>query len=146
MRAMETAAPTVLTGRCNCGAVTFRVEGKPNWVAHCHCRDCRAQTGSPFTTFAGYPRERFAWTGAKPTAYNSSPGVARSFCARCGTPMAFEGERWADEVHIYVATLADPANLTPRAHVHFGQALPWIKLADGLPRFDTVASEGPPLP
>lgn len=146
MRAMETAAPTVLTGRCNCGAVTFRVEGKPNWVAHCHCRDCRAQTGSPFTTFAGYPRERFAWTGAKPTAYNSSPGVARSFCARCGTPMAFEGERWADEVHIFVATLADPAGLTPRAHVHFGQALPWIKPADGLPRFDTVASEGLPLP
>jgi hypothetical protein len=142
----KTANPTVLTGRCGCGAVSFRVEGEPNWVAHCHCRDCRAQTGSPFTTYAGFPNERFAWTGERPKTHASSAGVRRSFCPQCGTPMLFEGERWPDEVHIFVATLENPASLAPRGHVYFGQALPWIEPADGLPRFNTTARDGPPLP
>jgi hypothetical protein len=129
------------TGRCGCGAVSFRVDGDPNWVAHCHCRDCRAQTGSPFTTFAGFPRARFAWTGVPPAIHRSSPGVARSFCARCGTPMAFEGARWPDEVHIYVATVEDPASLVPQAHVYFGQALPWIQPADGLARYQGTGDD-----
>ena len=131
----ESATTTVLTGRCGCGAVAFRVEGTPNWVAHCHCRDCRAQTGSPFTTFAGFPREHFAWTGTQPSVHVSSPGVRRSFCSRCGTPMLFEGDRWPGEVHIFISTLESPASFTPQAHVYFGQALPWIEPADGLPRF-----------
>jgi hypothetical protein len=142
MCAMETDSSTVLNGRCGCGAVSIRVEGKPNWVAHCHCRDCRAQTGSPFTTFAGFPRERFAWKGATVKSHPSSPGVRRSFCEKCGTPMLFEGERWPGEVHIFVATLENPASLTPQAHVYFGQALPWIEPADGLPRFKGTGDGG----
>lgn len=139
---METDGSIVLNGRCGCGAVSFRVEDKPNWVAHCHCRDCRAQTGSPFTTFAGFPRERFAWKGAAVKSHLSSPGVRRSFCGKCGTPMLFEGERWPGEVHIFVATLENPASLTPQAHVYFGQALPWIEPADGLPRFKGTGDGG----
>ncbi len=131
----------IRTGRCGCGAVSFRVDGDPNWVAHCHCRDCRAQTGSPFTTFAGFPRNRFAWTGVPPAIHRSSPGVARSFCGRCGTPMAFEGERWPEEVHIFVATIEDPASLVPQAHVYFGQALPWIQPADGLARYQGTGED-----
>ena len=30
----------------------------------------------------------------------------------------------------------------PRAHVHFGQALPWIKPADGLPRYHGTGEPG----
>ena len=37
-------------GRCLCGAVEFEFEGKPNWVAYCHCESCRRNTSSPTTT------------------------------------------------------------------------------------------------
>ena len=143
---MAELSSSIFTGRCGCGAVSFRIEGAPRWVAHCHCADCRAQTGSPFTTYAGTERAKFAWTGERPIAHRSSPGVVRSFCGRCGTPMLYEGERWPDELHVFVATLDRAGDLKPQAHAYFGQALPWIKPADGLPRYNTVSSEGPPLP
>lgn len=129
------------SGGCRCGAVRYRVDAAPKWVAHCHCESCRRACGAPLVTWAGYPRDAFAWTGAEPRRYASSPGVSRSFCAACGTPLTYQAERWADEVHVLAATLDDPAALSPRAHVHWREHLPWIELADGLPRFATTSDE-----
>ena len=43
-----------LTGHCYCGAVTFEITGKSEWIGHCHCVSCRKQTGAPVVTFAGF--------------------------------------------------------------------------------------------
>lgn len=134
-----------LSGRCSCSTVRFEIAGEPKWVAHCHCRDCRRATGAPYVTYVGLLRSQVVWSGASAQRYDSSPGVIRSHCGTCGTPLAYEGARWPDEVHILAGTLDDPTAVTPRAHVYVGQKLPWVHISDGLPRFRTVASEGPPL-
>lgn len=121
-------------GHCQCGAVRFRAEGKPKWVLHCHCEDCRRSTASPFTTFAGFEKGRFAWTGDVPALFESSPHVFRRFCATCGTAMTYESDRWPTETHIFVATLTDPNALEPTGHVFVSDKLEWIHLADGLPQ------------
>jgi hypothetical protein len=135
----------ILEGGCACGTVRFRAAGKPLWVAHCHCRSCRKQTGSPFTTYAGYRREAVGFSGTGRGSYNSSPGVTRSFCPRCGTPLAYEGERWPGEIHLFLASFDDPNALRPTAHVHVSEQLDWIHLADRLPRFAMTSKEGPAL-
>ena len=133
------------SGGCSCGAVRYQATGKPKWVAHCHCRDCRKQTGAALATWAGFASDRFAFTGA-PQAYPSSPGVVRRFCGTCGTPLTYEGERWPGEIHLLAGTLDDPGAIAPGAHVYVAHQMPWLRLADGLPRFNTVPSEGGPLP
>jgi hypothetical protein len=135
----------VRTGRCLCRAVTFVARGEPRWVAHCHCESCRRATSSPVTTYAGYVRGNVEWTGEKPVEFQSSPGVVRSFCRRCGAPMSYSGERWPDEIHLFLPSFDDPNSLRPTAHVNAAEQLAWIHLADGLPRYATSASEGPPL-
>lgn len=139
------ADQTTLTGRCSCGEVRFEIFGVPKWVAHCHCKDCRRATGAPYVTYAGLLHGQVTWSGAAPRRYNSSPGVVRSYCSNCGTPLSYEGARWPDEIHILAGALDDPAALKPQAHVYVGEKLPWVRLSDGLPRFRTVASEGPPM-
>ena len=121
-------------GRCLCGAVRFRAEGAPKWVAHCHCESCRRQTGAAFATYAGYPTAAVTWTQGRPAAYASSPGVTRHFCATCGTPLAYVGSRWPGEIHLFVPTFDAPAEFVPQAHVNTDEQLPWIHLADGLKR------------
>lgn len=133
-------------GGCLCGAVRFEARGKPLWVAHCHCHSCRHHTGSAFATFVGYKQAQFRVTQGALQAYASSPGVVRSFCAACGTPLTFAAERWPGDVHVYVSTLDRPEAFEPEAHVHVGEQLPWLHLDDGLPRFLTTSSEGGPLP
>lgn len=122
------------TGRCLCGAVTFAFDGPPKWAGHCHCESCRRQTASAMASFLGVPDGAFAWTGAAPALYESSPGVRRNFCARCGTPMAYSADMFPGEIHFYAATLDDPADFAPTHHVHTAEQLPWLVLADGLPR------------
>ena len=73
-------------GGCLCGALRYETTGKPLWVAYCHCHSCRRSTGAPVTTFVGYNKTSFRYTTGKPEGYNSSPGITRSFCTRCGTP------------------------------------------------------------
>ncbi len=123
------------TGGCLCGRVRWVYEGPENWRGHCHCTSCRRNTASAFTTFMGVPYAAFRFTGAEPETYRSSPGVRRRFCAHCGTPVAYEAERFPDEIHLYAASLDAPAAFQPQFHVHVAEAVPWVELADELPRF-----------
>ncbi|MGD0141971.1 MAG: GFA family protein [Rhizomicrobium sp.] len=132
-------------GRCLCGAVQFVARGAPRWVAHCHCESCRRTTSAAFATYAGYDSAAVSWTGEPLGAYHSSPGVTRSFCRRCGSPMSFAGEKWPDEIHLFLPSFENPSDIAPKLHVHAGEQLDWIHLADGLPRYATTAGEGPAL-
>jgi hypothetical protein len=122
-------------GGCLCGAIRYEFDGPPDWVVHCHCATCRKHVSSPLATFAGVGRNRFRFVRGTPRVYVSSPGVRRSFCAECGSPIAYEADRLPDEVHLYHGTLDDPGALAPEAHVHAGEQLPWFEVHDSLPRY-----------
>jgi hypothetical protein len=126
--------PPALTGRCLCGDVRFAVAGEPRGRNHCHCESCRRATSSPLTTWFTVARAALGWTGAPPQDYESSPGVLRRFCPRCGSPMSYETDRRPDEVDLYAASLDDPSGFAPEFHSHWDERLPWIALADDLPR------------
>ncbi len=129
-------AMTTRIGRCLCGEVAYEFDGPMLWRAHCHCESCRRNTASPFTTFFGVAKDSYRFTGRSPSVYHSSPGVSRHFCANCGTPVAYESARWPDEIHFYAASLDDPAHFEPERHVHYEEKLPWIHLADDLPKIE----------
>lgn len=126
------------TGRCLCGAVRYVCDAPPLWQAHCHCESCRRATASPFTSYFGVADGFWRWNAAAPATYASSPGVWRDFCATCGTQMAFRANRYPGEIHLFAATMDDPTTYAPTVHVHAGERLPWVHLADGLPQKCTV--------
>ena len=117
------------TGRCLCGAVRYRALGAPKWIANCHCASCRRATGAPMATFAGFPAERFSYLAGAPVGFHSSPGVTRSFCGQCGTPLTYEGARWPGEVHVLVGTLDRPEDFAPTHDAFVEEQLPWLHLA-----------------
>lgn len=121
-------------GRCLCGSVTYAFDGPPNWQVHCHCQSCRRATASPFTSYFGISNGKWHWSGIPPATYASSPGVKRSFCAACGTPMAYQSSDRPQEIDFYAATLTDPAAFSAECHVHWNERLPWPALADDLPK------------
>jgi hypothetical protein len=123
-------------GHCLCKDIEYEFEGKPLWTAHCHCESCRRATSSAFATFVGVKLEQFSYLKGGPSFYESSPGVKRYFCGRCGSPLAYIGERFPGEVHLYAGSLADPAGIDPKGHVHAGEELPWADVADELPRYE----------
>ncbi|HIP78383.1 MAG TPA: GFA family protein [Kiloniellaceae bacterium] len=137
---METKRGASKRGHCLCGAVSYEYDGPENWRGHCHCESCRRTTASPFTTFFGVDRTACRFTGAEPAVYHSSPGVRRLFCPTCGTPIAYESDRWPEETHFYAATLEDSRDFAPEFHVFWSERLPWVHLHDDLPKNDGSGS------
>jgi len=129
------AEPDATTGRCLCGAIRYEFRGAPEWVVHCHCDSCRRQVSSPLATFVGVLKDNFRFTAGMPKGYTSSPGVSRSFCPDCGSPIAYEAVRLPDEIHLFHGTLDDPAALAPTAHVHAEEQVAWFEVHDDLPRY-----------
>jgi hypothetical protein len=75
-----------------------------------------------------------ALTGAAPREFASSPGVVRSFCGNCGTPLSYRSERRPLEVDITLCTLDAPTLAAPVDHIWMQDAPGWDCPADGLPR------------
>ena len=134
----------VWEGGCRCGAVRYRAVGRPRWIAHCHCADCRRQTSAPYATWIAFRADKVSFQGELST-YASSPEVARGFCPTCGSPLNYTSPTWAGENHILVCTLDDPNGAVPTVHAYYKEALRWVKPGDGLPRYATMERDGPPL-
>jgi hypothetical protein len=56
--------------------------------------------------------------------------------------VAFTGDRWPNEVHLYHGTLADPAQWPPTAHGYVKEQVDWFEVSDHLPRYDTTGGRG----
>ena len=134
------------TGHCLCGRTRYRAKGDPAWACYCHCESCRRATGAPVTAYAGFAIDRFAFEGEEPGRYESSPGVTRTFCRHCGTPLTYQTAEWPDEIHLLVGSADHPeaASLAPQRHVFEAERIPWLALGDGLPRHKTLASADHP--
>ncbi|WP_240514075.1 GFA family protein [Paramylibacter kogurei] len=125
----------MMKGHCFCGQTRWEYSGDETWSCYCHCDDCRRTCGAPVTAFIGVPIDRFRWTGKSPKRYQSSFGVLRHFCETCGSPMAFDAEHYPGEIHLYAASLENPADFKPLFHVHYDSKLPWLHLTDDLPKY-----------
>ncbi len=134
-----------VTGRCLCGEIRYEYRGAPLKVLHCHCESCRRHASAPVATFVCLERATFRYTHGEPAAYISSPGVTRTHCSRCGSPMTYESARNPQQVDIYIGTLDDPAAIAPAYHVHAEEQLPWFEIADALPRYAAGKSGSEPV-
>ncbi|MFC3533590.1 GFA family protein [Vogesella facilis] len=122
-----------MQGRCLCGAVRYRVRGEPYHVTHCHCLSCRLASGAPFVTWFTVRALELEWHG-EVRHYQSSMGVQRGFCPRCGTTLSYRHEAAPDEIDLTAATLENPALLTPEDHTWVESMLDWVRLLPLLPR------------
>lgn len=126
------------TGRCLCGAVRYRFDGAPNWSAHCHCETCRRATSAPMVSFFAVSHDRITWSGIAPQLYESSPGIFRSFCPRCGSPLTYQNDIRTGEIDLYATTLDDPSAFAPGLHVFWNERLPWLHISDDLPKHEAA--------
>lgn len=127
-----TTEPLAQMGQCRCGAIHILAAGAPLQVSYCHCTDCRKQTGAPVSAFVGFPTDRLRIEGA-PATYRSGT-VTRSFCGRCGSPIAYEVAALPGSMWFYVGILDHPEVFAPNLHAFESERLPWFQIADDLPR------------
>ncbi|KTT70857.1 aldehyde-activating protein [Sphingomonas endophytica] len=101
-----------MTGGCQCGSVRYSVEVADADAMFCHCRMCQRATGGVFAALKQVPRAAVTWITREPDRFRSSEIALRGFCARCGTPLTYEGIG-DDSLDLTVGSFDDPGSLHP---------------------------------
>jgi hypothetical protein len=131
----------MLQGGCYCGRIRYEVTGTPFHRTNCHCSICRRTTGAPFVAWFSVRPSEFRLLAGEPSRFRSSAKGTRSFCARCGTQLTFEGDDWPDEIDVTACSLDDPEAVPPRDHTRSSSKLRWIQLSDGLAQFPEARTD-----
>jgi hypothetical protein len=122
-------------GGCLCGAVRYRAVGEPSSATLCHCNSCRRAAGAPVVAWVTFPKSGFRFAAGGPMAYQSSPGVTRTFCGTCGTPLTYAHAHLPAGIDVTTCSLDDPEAIVPTDHIWTSDKLSWVQVNDHLPRF-----------
>jgi hypothetical protein len=124
-----------IEGGCLCGAVRYRIHGKPLVSVTCQCRSCRRASGAAVVPWLHLSSESFTFVAGQPAEFSSSTSVTRTFCQRCGTPLTYWRSDYGATIDVTTCSLDDPEACPPVAHLWTSHRLCWVKLADDLPCF-----------
>ena len=132
------------TGGCLCGAVRYRVSGPPRALSLCHCRSCRLAAGAPSLAWAIFPEDQVAITAGTLATFESSPGVTRGFCGRCGTSLAYARANRPGLFDVTTASLDDPNAFAPLKEIWTEERLAWVAPSLSIPQFAQFSPPQPP--
>jgi hypothetical protein len=122
------ASAVQAAGSCVCGAVRIEIDVPARWAWHDHSAASRHAQGCAYATYVGSYKSRFrVLEGAAILSRYEDParGTARSFCARCGTPMLYERPRAPTMVNIPRAVFSERTGRETRYHMNLGEQADW---------------------
>ncbi len=131
----------VSDGGCDCGAVRYRMTGRPMVVHCCHCRWCQRESGSAFALNAMIEADRVVVLQGTPEIVDtpSQSGGGQKF-ARCPTCRIALWSNYAgagDRIRfVRVGSLDDPDRFPPDIHIYTASKQPWVVLPAGVPAVD----------
>jgi hypothetical protein len=129
----------LITGRCFCGAVRFRLDSPPVSTRACWCRDCQylsSGNASINLIFASLSLEISGATAEYLSRADSGKIMRRRFCPTCGTPLFSEATCQPDFVVVRAGALDDPEIGRPASVIWTSSAPRWGFVDANLPRFE----------
>jgi len=112
--------------QCACGRVEVEIDFPAFWAWHDHSKATRRAHGAAYATYVGCWRSRFRVTkGASTITRYETTGSARSFCARCGTPLIYERAHSPKWINIPRALFDGRTGREPRYHIAIEGAPEW---------------------
>ncbi len=128
----------MLKGSCLCNAIQYEIEGELGPTMMCHCSKCRKANGSAYAINAAVKTDQFHFVKGQElvSEFESTPGVFRSFCKQCGSPLLSRRPSQPDIVRLRIGTLDTPVDVKPLAHIFVGSKASWDEIQDDIPQYD----------
>ena len=97
--------------------------------------------GAVFATGVAFSAGNITWLHDEPSIYMGSDICGYSFCPKCGSSIAYH---WIadDDIWLTIGTLDHPEAVTPQGHQFIEEKIPWVRLDDGLPRYNKFSPGG----
>ena len=121
------------TGGCACGAVRYRVVGKPNFVAVCHCKFCQRRLASAFAILAAFDEKNVEITQGELVecehrSAESGRWLKMSFCPKCATTVCHTAEVRPGMRTIAAGTFDESDWFAIDRHIWAQSKQPWVTI------------------
>ncbi len=130
------------TAQCACGAVRFAFDKDPDFVAVCHCLDCKKASGGEAATFFAVRQDDFSLISGEPRQHHyiaeSGKKLDRNFCPDCGARLFTSNlESFPGLVFVMLGSLDRPDLIAPKLEMFTKRRPIWAKPLD-LPQFESM--------
>jgi hypothetical protein len=139
------------SGGCACGAIRYRVTGKPAIGLVCHCRFCQRRLASAFAVIAYFDAQAVEFTQGTPAQceYRSDEShrwLRMDFCAKCGTTVSHVAEARPGMRAIAAGTFDEPNWFAIDRHIWVRSKQQWVVIPPGVATFEQGSVGAPPPP
>lgn len=126
-----------ISGRCLCGAVSFRVDPPLDYFGYCYCSRCRKKTGTGRATALKVAPEQLVWTQGEELVKRwdmpEARSFATSFCSICGSNLPHL-TRSGREAIIPAGAVDSEIPIQPGSHEMWNSRANWVDVREpGLP-------------
>ena len=115
---------------CVCGAVRYRITGKPNFVAVCHCKFCQRRLASAFDE-KNVEVTQGELSECEHRSDESSRWLKMNFCPACGTTVYHTAEVRPGMKTIAAGTFGEQGWFAIDRHSWVQSKLPWVAIPEG---------------
>ena len=112
-------------GGCRCGALRFRVTGKPVLTAACHCTGCQRMTGGAYSLTSAWPECKFELLSGEPVLGGLRGETRHHHCPSCLSWVYTRAEQLGPLVNVRTTMLDHPPQEPPFIEVYTDEALPY---------------------
>lgn len=129
---------TERTGRCLCGAVSFKLATEPLATRVCWCRDCQhlAANGTVNMLVATDGLTVHGTLSEHTKTADSGNQVIRQFCPTCGTHLFAKSSARPQLRVVRVGTLDEPSSVQPSVNIWAASAPGWACMDQQLERVE----------
>ena len=130
------------SGRCACAAVTFTFDTDPDFIATCHCLDCKKASGGEAATWFAVPKTDFTLLSGEPfhSTADSGGGLDRMACPNCHARLYTANlDNFPATVFVQIGSLDDPSPFVPQKVQFNRYRRPWDTCGAGLPSYEGAA-------
>ncbi len=128
----------MLKGSCLCNSIQYEIHGELGPTMMCHCSKCRKANGSAYAVNAAVKTDEFHFVKGKElvSEFESSPGVFRTFCKQCGSPLYSRRPSQPELLRFRIGTLDTSVEVKPIAHIFVGSKASWDGVHDDIPQYE----------
>lgn len=116
---------------CRCGQLRVVCTGEPTRVSVCHCRDCKARSGSVLATQVRFHADRVLFEGQSKTwvqVADSGNTIDFHFCVECGSTLWYICAPEPDIVAVAFGNFEPGHGFVPEYSVYEERKEPWVSI------------------
>lgn len=138
-----------LTGRCQCGKVSYSINSEPHSLNVCHCHECQRQSGSAFALTLVVPSSgvHLSPPSQKHIGHferKSDSGGIRGgiFCTGCGVRIYHNNPKVPQWVSIKAGTLDQKVDFSDATHIWTKRKLAGVAIPEGVEAWEEEPDDG----